>query len=395
MSKNADSHHSPGHHTWRRVVVKVGTNLLTAGSDRLSPAAIATITHQIADLRRSGIEVVLVTSGAVAAGQAMLNGHGGSLPRHGIANRQVLASLGQSSLMAEYSKCFEREGFLAAQALVSRTDLESDHGYLNTRNALLGVIQVGAIPVVNENDVVAIEELEGEVFGDNDRLSARVADVVDADTLVILSDVDGLYDRDPHLDEDAVRIPEVRHIGPEIRAAAGLTGTKRGRGGMATKLDAAEIATRIGTSVIIASGTEPDVLMRLSNGEDLGTRFLARSSRLESSKRRILATLRADSGRVVVNSGAVSALLQRGSSLLPPGVLSVSGQFERGTNIAVCDEGGTVIAAGRANYSSADVERIKGLQSGEARAIVDNDYGDEVIHRNNMVLVDHDSDQDK
>ncbi len=394
MSKNADSYDSPGHRAWRRVVVKVGTNLLTAGSDRLSPEAIETIAHQIADLRRSGIEVVLVTSGAVAAGQALLNGRGGSLPRHGVANRQVLAALGQSSLMAEYSKCFEREGFLAAQALVSRTDLESDHGYLNTRNALLGLIQAGAIPVVNENDVVAIEELEGDVFGDNDRLSARVADVVDADTLVILSDVDGLYDRDPHLGDGAVRIPEVRHISPEIRAAAGLAGTERRRGGMATKVDAAEIATRIGTSVIIASGTEPDVLMRLSNGEDLGTRFPAGASRLESRKRRILATLRADSGRVVVNAGAASALLQRGSSLLPPGILSVSGQFERGTNIAVCDEGGTVIAAGRSNYSSADVEKIKGLRSGEARGIVDNDYGDEVIHRNNLVLVDRDSDRD-
>ncbi len=140
-------------------MVKVGTNLLTAGSDRLSPKAIETIVHQIADLRRSGVEVVLVTSGAVAAGQALLNGRGGSLPRHGIANRQVLASLGQSSLMAEYSRCFEREGFLAAQGLVSRADLESDHGYLNTRNALLGLIQAGAIPVVNENDVVAVEEL--------------------------------------------------------------------------------------------------------------------------------------------------------------------------------------------------------------------------------------------
>ncbi len=395
MSKNADSYDSPGHRAWRRVVVKVGTNLLTAGSGRLSPEAVETIAHQVADLRRSGIEVVLVTSGAVAAGQALLNGRGGSLPRHGVANRQVLASLGQSSLMAEYSKYFEREGFLAAQALVSRTDLESDHGYLNTRNALLGLIQAGAIPVVNENDVVAIEELEGDVFGDNDRLSARVADVVDADTLVILSDVEGLYDRDPHLDDGATRIPEVRHIGPEIRAAAGLAGTERSGGGMATKIDAAEMATRIGTSVIIASGTEPDVLMRLSNGEDLGTRFPARASRLESSKRRILATLRADSGRVVVNAGAASALLQRGSSLLPPGVLSVAGQFERGTNIAVCDEQGTVIAAGRSNYSSADVERIKGLQSGEARAIVDNDYGDEVIHRNNLVLVDNDSDQDE
>ena len=394
MSKNADSHHSTGHRAWRRVVVKVGTNLLTSGSGRLSPEAIEAIAHQIADLRRSGIEVVLVTSGAVAAGQAMLNGRGGSLPRHGIANRQVLASLGQSSLMAEYARCFEREGFLAAQALVSRTDLESDHGYLNTRNALLGLIQAGAIPIVNENDVVAIEELEGDVFGDNDRLSARVADVVDADMLVILSDVDGLYDRDPHLGDGAVRIPEVRHIGPEIRAAAGQTGTERGRGGMATKIDAAEIATRIGTSVIIASGTAPEVLVRLSNGEDLGTRFPARSGRLESSKRRILAALREDSGRVVVNAGATSALLQRGSSLLPPGILSVSGQFERGTNIAVCDERGAVIAAGRTNYSSADVERIKGLRSGEARAIVDNDYGDEVIHRNHLVLVGHDSDQD-
>ena len=396
MASNAESQESHGsNRAWRRVVVKVGTNLLTDASDNLSSEAVESIAHQIADLRRSGVEVVLVTSGAVAAGQALLNGHGGSLPRHGVANRQVLASLGQSSLMAEYSSCFEREGFLAAQALVSRTDLESDHGYLNIRNALLGLIHAGAIPVVNENDVVAIEELEGDVFGDNDRLSARVADVVDADTLVILSDVDGLYDHDPHAGPVAARISVVTHISAEIKAAAGLARTERARGGMATKIEAAEIATGIGTSVVIASGTEPDVLMRLSMGEDIGTRFPARSNRLESSKRRILATLRDDSGRIGVNAGAVSALRERGSSLLPPGVLSVSGQFERGTNVAICDEAGTVVAAGRSSYSSADIAKIKGLQSSEARSIVDNDYGDEVIHRNNLVLVDHDSDQDE
>lgn len=373
---------------WRRVVVKVGTNLLTSSTESLDSNSIRRLVGQIVALRETGVEVVLVTSGAVTAGRQVLGGQGRQLPRRGVATRQVLASLGQTPLMSEYVKHFAATGVVAGQALVSRGDLESDHGYLNARNTLLGLLQAGAVPVVNENDVVAVEELEGEVFGDNDRLSARVADVVDADALIILSDVDGLYDRDPHQFKDAVRLAMVTEITQEIRSAAGAARDGRGRGGMATKLDAAEMATSIGTAVVIASGDAPDVLVRLREGEDLGTWFQARTTKLESRKRRILASLRDDTGSVTVNAGAARALVHEGGSLLPPGITAVTGHFERGEYIAVRSSSGAAIAAGRSNYSSDDVSQIKGLRSGQARDLLETDYGDEVIHRNHMVIIE-------
>lgn len=383
------SHRTPSAHSrdWRRVVVKIGTNLLTAGTDHLSRPAIERLTRQIALLHRREIEVVLVTSGAVAAGREALHGLAPESTKNAAASRQVLAALGQTPLMQHYLDYFKREGLLAAQALMSRGDLENDYGYLNARNTLLGLIHAGAVPIVNENDVVAVEELDVEAFGDNDRLSARVADVVDADALVILSDVAGLYDKDPHRHKTARRIPEVAAITDEIRAMAGAAG-ERGRGGMATKIEAAEMATALGTAVVIASGEIPDVLKRIFDGEDLGTLFVPATTKLESRKRRILAALNSQSGHVMVNAGAAQALEREGASLLPPGIMQVYGVFDRGDCIAVRGPDGKVIAAGRTNYSAREVERIKGLRSYEARELVPGDLDDEVIHRDNMVIMD-------
>lgn len=365
----------------------MGTNLLTSGTDSLNPTAIENLATGVARLREAGVEVALVTSGAVAAGRQVLSGSGRSLPKREAASRQVLASIGQTPLMQLYAEHFHRYECFVAQALVSRTDLESDYGYLNARNTLLGLLQLGAIPIVNENDVVAVEELEVDTWGDNDRLSARVADVVDADALIILSDVEGLYDRDPHRHKSAKRIPVVKEITVDIKSAAGAAQI-RGRGGMVTKLEAAETATAIGTAVVIASGTEPDVLHRLWQGEDLGTLFVPSTTRLETWKRRILAALNSEIGAVIVNEGAATALVKDGRSLLPIGITSVQGVFDRGEYIAVHSPEGQVIAAGRTNYSAMDVDRMKGLRSTVARRRVGSDLGDEVIHRNNMVIVD-------
>ena len=372
---------------WRRVVVKVGTNLLTDGTEHLSTRFISEIVRQVAELRQRGVEVVITTSGAVAAGRELLNGQGTTLPKRGVANRQVLAALGQASLMNHYANSFSEAGILAGQALVSRVDLESSHGYLNARNALLGLINSNAVPIVNENDVVAVEELEGEVFGDNDRLSARIADVVDADTLIILSDVAGLFEQDPRSNPGAKLVTEVDGITDEIKAMSGVAIAARSRGGMATKIEAADIANNIGIGVIIASGNESDVLLRLQSGESIGTYFKPQSTHIEGRKRRMLAAIGGSGDQLLVNDGATTALVDKGSSLLPPGIVDVHGTFERGAFVAIADGEGEVIAAGRSNYSSDDIRLIKGLRSTEAHEKLDNDYGDEVVHRNNLVLV--------
>ncbi|NQW16424.1 MAG: glutamate 5-kinase [Chloroflexi bacterium] len=387
MSNKESDSTSNDSRAWRRVVVKVGTNLLTAGTEHLSTRFIDEIVRQVAELRQRGVEVVITTSGAVAAGRELLNGQGTTLPKRGVANRQVLAALGQASLMNHYARSMSAAGILVGQALVSRDDLESGHGYLNARNALLGLINSNAVPVVNENDVVAVEELEGEVFGDNDRLSARIADVVDADTLIILSDVAGLFDQDPRSHPDATLIHEVDGITDEIRAMSGVAGSDRGRGGMTTKVEAAEIATHIGINVIIASGNDENVLLRLQAGESIGTYFKSQSTHVEGRKRRMLAASGRTGDQIIVNAGATTALVDKGSSLLPPGIVDVHGTFARGAFVEIADSDGDVIAAGRSNYSSDDIHAIKGLRSAEAHEKLDNDYGDEVVHRNNLVLM--------
>jgi len=371
-------------------VVKVGTNLLTANGDRVDERFIGDLAGQIARLKAQSASVLVVTSGAVAAGRAPLGrtGRSNHLNPRSMPYRQVLASMGQTQLMRIYEDRFGAHGMVPAQVLVSRGDIQSRLGYLNIRNTLEALLEVGAVPVINENDVVAVEELEGQVFGDNDRLSALIANLIDADLLILLGEVEGMFTADPHSDPGARLIREVEHIDEELELAAGQAIDGRGRGGMASKVAAARLATGSGTKVVIASGRVPDVLVRLCSGEGIGTAFHPSGSRVESRKRWILTGTSESRGCVTVDEGASRALREQGRSLLPAGIVRAEGTFERGDIIAIAGPDGEVFAWGLANYSSADVIAIRGRRSTEVGTVLGHEYGPEVVHRNNMALVE-------
>ena len=367
---------------YRRIVAKFGTNVLTAGGDRLDGAVMAGLVGQVACLRERGAEVIVVTSGAIAAGRHRL---GGGRDRKDMPYRQVLAAIGQGDLMQVYQQLFAGHGLIAAQALLSGRDLSDRQGYLNARNTLLGLLSFGVIPIVNENDVVAVEEIEGPRIGDNDNLSALVANLVDADLLVLLTDTEGLHTADPRRDPSARLIARVERIDAQIEALAGDT-AGRGVGGMLTKVQAARLATAGGADVAIAAGSEPQALVRLAEGQALGTLFPAAADRMESRKRWMLAGLSLK-GSVVVDEGASRALRQDRRSLLPAGVKDVRGSFQRGEAIAIVDGGGTRIACGIANYGSEEILRIRGLRSDRIEGVLGHHYGGEVVHRDNLVLL--------
>jgi len=368
---------------FRRIVAKFGTNLLTAGTERLNLEVMAALVGQVARLHAQGVEVIIVSSGAVAAGRAKL---GLKRSRRDIPFKQVLASVGQSCLMDAYDKLFQWHDITVAQTLLTRADLSDRLRYLNARNTLLALLELGVIPIVNENDVVAVEEIQDLAFGDNDNLSAMVANLVDADLLVILTDIDGLYTADPRIDARATLIRHVDHIDAYVEGLAGGSGSSRGTGGMATKIQAAKLATAGGTAVAIAEGRARDVLLRLAGGEPLGTIFTPISTRLESRKRWLLGGA-SRRGKIVLDQGAVTAVRDRGCSLLPAGITRVKGRFQRGEPVDLVDSEGNSIACGISNYSSADVELIKGCQSRCIEERLGYEYGEEVVHRNNLVLL--------
>ena len=365
-----------------RVVVKAGTGVLTGGSESLDMGVLSGLVDQIAHLRRSGAEVILVTSGAVAAGRQSL---GPAQAHRGIPFRQVLAAVGQSHLMHTYQRLFENHGIRVAQALLTWKDLSDRQSYLNVRNTLLALLELGVVPVLNENDVVAVDEI-GEVFGDNDRLSALVANLVDADLLAILTDIEGLFTADPRVDPGARLIRQVAKVDAEIEALAGKNKASSARGGMSTKLEAAKLATSAGVATAICDGSQPDVLLRLSRGEEVGTLFLPAASRMESRKRWMLSGL-STRGEILVDEGAVRALRVQNRSLLPAGVASVEGEFQRGDIVYIVGPDSDKVACGISNYSSKDVSSIGGCRSDLIHGILGYHYGEEVVHRNNMVLL--------
>ena len=371
-----------------RIVVKLGTNLLTGGKDALDLATIGSIFAQIASVRSSGVEVLIVSSGAVAAGRESLarTPLKNKLQLGTVAYRQALAALGQPQLMMTFTQLFANHDVEVAQALISRADLQSRSRYINVRNTLDALLSIGAVPIINENDVVAVEELAGEVYGDNDRLSAMVANTVDADLLILLGDMDGLYTTDPHIDPNSELISVVDKIDQSIENSAGGPHDLQGSGGMASKLEAARLSTDSGIPMVIASGRIDGVIESICNGDEIGTRFVSSVSRRESRKRWILTGRTEHRGSVAVASGASNALKNNGNSLLPIGIVSVYGQFKRGDIIEVTEIDGTTIGWGLASYPSTDVERIKGEKSTVLPDLLGHYYGAEVIHRNNMAL---------
>ena len=365
----------------RRIICKLGTNLLTSGTDRLDPAVLDDVVRQVAELRLGGAQVAVVTSGAVTAGRARV-GAGGA--RSSVGARQALAAIGQAQLVQRYDSLLQRYGLTAAQALITRGDVTERRGYLNIRNTLLRLLQYGVIPIINENDVVADEELRGGAFGENDALSALIANLIDADLLILLSDVDGVYDQDPRVCPDAELIPLLRDP-LSIIDAAGEVG-ERSRGGMRAKLEAARRASAGGADVVIASGREPDVVTRVAGGERLGTLIPADTTVRDSRERWLLAGLH-DGAGLDLDEGAVTALIQHGRSLLPAGVVAVRGAFERGDIIQLYDPQQRPIAVGISNYSASETARIQGKKSANIVEALGYSYGSSVVHRNNLALL--------
>ena len=362
----------------RRVVVKVGSALLVEPSTgSVNRAWLETLAEDLATLRARGQEVVLVSSGAIALGRRELGLGRGKLK---LEEKQAAAAVGQIRLAHAWKDALEQRGLTVAQVLLTLGDTEERRRYLNARNTLTTLLRLGAIPVINENDTVATAEIR---YGDNDRLGARVAQMVSADCLVLLSDVDGLYTADPSREPDAQFIPEVGRITPEVEAMAGGSASDVGSGGMATKVMAAKIAVSAGCHLCIAAGREVHPLRRIESGARC-TWFVAEASPVTVRKQWIAGMLK-PAGELTVDEGAARAL-RDGKSLLPAGVTRVKGRFDRGDAVVVLDAAGLEIARGLAAYSSADAERIRGRRSGELEQLLGYRGRDEMIHRDDLVL---------
>jgi len=367
---------------YHRIVAKFGTSLLTGGSDHLNQDIMSSLVAQVAQLHKQRLELLIVSSGAIASGKHKL---GLTKELRGIPFKQVLASVGQSRLMQTYEQLFSQHNITVAQALLTKADLSDRAGYLNARNTLLALLELRVLCIVNENDVVAVDEIQEAKFGDNDNLSAMVANLVDADLLLILTDTAGLYTADPHRDPDARLISQVDRIDSEIERLAADTPSRLGTGGMIAKIEAAKLATASGVTVIIADGRESDIILRLASGEAIGTHFVPTTSKLESRKRWMLSGL-STKGKLVIDSGAALALRKQNRSLLAAGINQIEGRFQRGDIVNIYDPQGARLGCGITNYSSDDISLIKGAHSRKIATLLGYDYGSEVVHRNNLVV---------
>jgi glutamate 5-kinase len=369
---------------YRRVVVKAGTNVLTSQGETLDHSAMASLTAQIVGIRKSGANAILVTSGAIAAGREVVKT---IYDAKSVGVNQMLAAVGQSRLMHAYQDLFSAHGIVVAQALLTHQDVEDRRGYLNVRNTFSTLLANNVMPIVNENDFVNTEEISQYRFGDNDTLSALVANIVDADLLLILSDVAGLYSSDPNRDANAKLIERVESVDAEILALAEEHRSSTTRGGMQSKLLAARRATAAGVNVVIASGSVADVVTRVVAGQSIGTLFPATASQVESRKRWLLSGTADRGGVVVVDDGAVNAIRTQDKSLLPAGIRDIWGDFHRGDVVAVAEPGGRRIAVGITNYDAQDLRSIRGAKSADIANLLGHSYGEEAIHRNNMVVL--------
>ncbi len=366
-------------HQARRIVVKVGSSLVTNEGRGLDDQAIGQWCTQLAQLSQQGRELIMVSSGAIAEGMKRL---GWSTRPSAIHELQAAAAVGQMGLVQVYESKLRALGVGSAQVLLTHADLADRERYLNARSTLLALLQLGVIPVINENDTVVTDEIK---FGDNDTLGALVANLVEADLLVILTDQKGLYTADPRKDPQARLVGEARAGDPALEAMAGGAGSSLGKGGMITKILAAKRAAGSGASTVIAWGREPDALLRMCRGESLGTLLIAETAKNQARKQWMVDHLQLR-GAVTVDGGAAEKLREEGKSLLPIGMTAVEGDFARGDVIAVRDEQGLEIARGLANYSSAEARLILRRSSAEFERLLGYTGEPEMVHRTNLVL---------
>lgn len=362
----------------KRLVIKVGSALVTNNGQGLDLAAIDEWARQIADLRRSNKEVLLVSSGAIACGMQRL---GWSKRPRAVHELQACAAVGQMGLVQVYERAFAGHGLHTAQVLLTHDDLADRKRYLNARSTLATLLELGVVPIINENDTVITDEIK---FGDNDTLGALVANLVDADCLIILTDQQGLFTADPRRDPSATLISEARAGDPALEAMAGGVGTQYGSGGMITKVIAAKRAASSGTHTVIASGREHDVMPRLARGESVGTLLVSQTAPL-SARKQWLADHLLLNGQLILDDGAVNAL-RAGRSLLPIGVVEVHGEFERGAAVACLSPEGVEVGRGLINYGSSDSRRIARRASQEIEAILGYIDEPEIVHRDNLIL---------
>jgi len=368
---------------YKRVVIKLGTSTLTDGGIELSLARMVDLVQQMTTVKSSGVEVLLVSSGGIAAGREKMAYS--DLP-HYLPAKQMLAAIGQPRLMAIYTRLFSLYRQEIAQVLLTRDDLADRRRYLNARNTLEALLAYDVIPIINENDTIATEEIR---FGDNDNLSALIANVMEADLLLLLTDQEGVFTADPREHPEAERVERIdsEQIPAEILATARGSSNGLGTGGMVSKLAAAELARRSGAAVVVAGGATPEVIPQVVlQRQPLGTYFSPQSTHLESRKRFLLAGMGEAVGELAIDQGAMNALRQ-GGSLLPVGITGLSGDFTRGESLTVMDPAGREVAVGLSNYSADDIRQIIGLQSDQIEPILGYAYGAEVIHHNNLVLL--------
>jgi glutamate 5-kinase len=363
----------------KRWVIKIGSALITNDGQGLNHEAIQSWVQQIAGLRESGKEVLLVSSGAVAEGMARL---GWKLRPHALHELQAAAALGQMGLVQNFESCFKQHDIHTAQILLTHEDLGNRQRYLNARSTLKTLLKLGAIPIINENDTVATDEIR---FGDNDTLGALVSNLVEADTLILLTDQQGLYDEDPRFNKDAELISESSACNSELLGMAG-DGGALGQGGMRTKVTAAQRAARSGANTIIASGSEPDILHKIARGETIGTLLTADKEPMSARKQWMANQLKI-SGRLHLDAGASLAVQKSGVSLLAVGVSKVEGNFQRGEVVSCISSDGTEIARGLVNYDSKESRQLQGMTSEKFESILGYVDESELIHRDNLVLL--------
>jgi len=358
----------------KRIVVKIGSSSITE-SDSISPVKISKFASDVTGLKKSGYEVAIVTSGAISSGAGVLKINRNNLS---IPDKQALAAVGQAVLMDEYRKCFDKLGFNIGQILLTEDDMRSRKRFLNARNALDSLFKMNVIPVINENDTVTVSEIK---FGDNDTLSAHVFNLIEADLLILLSDIDGFYNE---LD-DPEPVYEINKITDDIRSRAGGAGTSHGTGGMITKINAAEMIMRFGGMMIIADGNEKNILTKIISGERKGTLFIGGQTKLNERKKWI--SMRKPRGNVVIDDGAVRALVAGKKSLLATGVVNINGKFDMGDIVEISDIQNHIIAKGIVNYRSDELEKIRGKKTSDIKNILYGQYFDEVVNRDDLIIL--------